>query len=289
MEVIKIIYIILGTFFMREQPGLIAEKATVTVDPIKKEVVIFQENLISATDIKDVKQTEEYRKLAANELNWVKELEPFQNKTLTFEEKDGKINAKLSFNYADPKDLAGIHIGFDKNEFNVFQEEKLSPLTGENRVEEPYLIYGSKTPFSFKVDVFNEWLEPNSQTATFNQEFVNQPLVAKKSDDIKGKSLIQMPSGTQPGTNPAGEALKIFFAEDQDFALINEEIEIEVKYFDNNTVMIPMTEDIGPLKKGDNYFIYKVYNDMNGVGLIPSAKNGKILSKNEIYLAMPTE
>jgi hypothetical protein len=98
-----------------------------------------------------------------------------------------------------------------------------------------------------------------------------------------------MPSGTQPGTNPAGEALKIFFAEDQDFALINEEIEIEVKYFDNNTVMIPMTEDIGPLKKGDNYFIYKVYNDMNGVGLIPSAKNGKILSKNEIYLAMPTE
>jgi hypothetical protein len=115
MEVIKIIYIILGTFFMREQPGLIAEKATVTVDPIKKEVVIFQENLISATDIKDVKQTEEYRKLTANELNWVKELEPFQNKTLTFEEKDGKINAKLSFNYADPKDLAGIHIGFDKN------------------------------------------------------------------------------------------------------------------------------------------------------------------------------
>lgn len=63
MNEVKIFFIIIGTFFMREQPTLVAEKAIISIDPQKKEVVITQHNLISTSEEQDVSKTEELLKL----------------------------------------------------------------------------------------------------------------------------------------------------------------------------------------------------------------------------------
>ena len=291
MEEVKIFFIILGTFFMREQPSLVAQKATISVDPLKREILIVQENLLSTTDVKDVVQTEEYQKIKANQINWVEELEGFKNKRVDFEESGETVNARISFNYTDPKELSTINIASHQNSFSVFQDEKLAPLTGEHYVEEPYLVFSSKSPFSFTVGIFDEWLDPDSDAAMFIEEFTNQPLVAKKSDVIKGKTFTQTPTVSSSGNKSSNseKGFKIFFAEDQDFALINDELEIEVNYLDNNTVLIPVTQDIGPLKKGDNYFEYVIDKNSDGLALIPLDKSGKKKSENVVNLQSQPE
>jgi len=294
MNEVKIFFIILGTFFMREQPSLVAEKSIVAIDPLKKEVIITQQNLISATDIKDVSQTEEYQILKGNGLNWVKELESFRNKKISIEDKEGKVSAILSFNYDEPKDLEAINISYSKDFFHVFQEENLEVLTGKHQIEEADLLFSSQTPFSFSISIFEEWIDPKSEKVLFNQELLNQPLVRKKSDDIKGRTYTQVDNFPEVDEKPSftKNGLTLFFAEDQDFALVNDNEEIEVKYLDNNTVLVPIPEglqNIQQLKKGDNYFVYKVDEIGNTMTLIPSDKFGKVSSEEEIYFSIFSE
>ena len=84
MNEVKIFFIIIGTFFMREQPSLVAEKAVISVDPIKKQVVIVQKNLISTVEEQSVAKTEEFQKLKNKELHWVNDLNVFKTKKLVF-------------------------------------------------------------------------------------------------------------------------------------------------------------------------------------------------------------
>ena len=47
MELIKIIFFVLGTFFGVQNSGIIAEKTNVTIDPKKRSIVVYQENLFT--------------------------------------------------------------------------------------------------------------------------------------------------------------------------------------------------------------------------------------------------
>lgn len=291
MNEVKIFFIIIGTFFMREQPTLVAEKAIISIDPQKKEVVITQHNLISTSEEQDVSKTEELLKLKNKEINWVEELTPFKNKSLQVQENGNSVSLTLSFQYDDPKDLEAINIGYNDSEYSVFLEEKLVAKSGNSQISEPYVLFKENAPFSFEVGIFDEWLDPNSTTPKFNPEFIGQPLVMKKSDAIKGKSLSQISEAAKYGTPPSyvKNGLNLFFAEDQDFLLLNEEVELEVSYLDNNTVLIPIEDagiNVAGLNKGDNYFVYQV-DEMNGnLTLLPSDKSGNILKdKQPLYFS----
>ena len=296
MNEVKIFFIIIGTFFMREQPSLVAEKAVISVDPIKKQVVIVQKNLISTTEEPSVQKTEEFQKLKNKELNWENELNIFKNKEISIQENGNSVSLTVSFNYDKPEDLSIINIDYNESKFATFIDEKIKGLTGDFQIEEPYLVFKDNKPFSFEVGIYDEWLESETAPLRFSQEFIGQPLVMKKSDAIKGKVLTQTANASTYGSKPSyiDNGLNLFFAEDQDFVLLNEETEIEVSYFDNNTLLIPINETNGTIKglnKGDNYFVFQMDDMNNNLTLLPSDKNGKILeNKKPLYFStLPKE
>lgn len=296
MNEVKIFFIIIGTFFMREQPSLVAEKAVISVDPIKKQVVIVQKNLISTIEEQSVQKTEEFQKLKNKELNWANELSLFKNKEISIQENGNSVSLTVSFNYDKPEDLSLINIDYNESQFATFMDEKIKGLTGDFHVEEPYLVFKENKSFSFEVSIYDEWLESDTPPLQFSKEFLGQPLVMKKSDAVKGKGLIQTANPSTYGSQPSymDKGINLFFAEDQDFVLLNEEMEIEVSYFDNNTLLIPINASTAPVKglnKGDNYFVFQMDEMNNNLTLFPSDKNGKIIEgKTPLYFStMPRE
>ncbi|WP_313367024.1 hypothetical protein [Sphingobacterium mizutaii] len=296
MNEVKIFFIIIGTFFMREQPSLVAEKAVISVDPIKKQVVIVQKNLISTVEEQSVAKTEEFQKLKNKELHWVNDLNVFKNKEVSIQENGNSVSLTVSFTYDKPEDLSIINIDYSESKFSTFIDEKIKGLTGDFQIEEPYLVFKGNTPFSFEVSIYDEWLESDTPPLQFNKEFLGQPLVMKKSDAVKGKTLTQTDTASVYGTTPnyIDNGLNLFFAEDQDFVLVNEETEVEVRYFDNNTLLIPITEGYAAVKglnKGDNYFVFNLDEMNNNLTLFPSDKAGNILKdKKPLYFStMPEE
>src|SRR5690606_27935811 len=114
MNEVKIFFIIIGTFFMREQPSLVAEKAVISVDPIKKQVVIVQKNLISTVEEQSVPKTEEFQKLKNKELHWVNDLNVFKNKEVSIQENGNSVSLTVSFTYDKPEDLSIINIDYSE-------------------------------------------------------------------------------------------------------------------------------------------------------------------------------
>ncbi len=295
MDEIKIFFIIIGTFFMREQPGLIAENATVFVDPLKKEVRIEQQNLISTTAVQEIEKTEEFLKLKKHELAWSDELEVFKNKQISFQENNGKISSTITFNYDRPEDLSKINLHYSDSEFSILQEENMEAKSGKSEKKEPYLIFSDSTPFSFSVTVYDEWLDPQKEGVYFNPEYIDQPLVMKKSDALKGRTYHQTSQLAIEGIKPlySSPKLNIFFAEDQDFALLNEEYETEVEYLDNNVVNIKikdMISDMETLKVGDNYFKY-VIDGLKGTLILISTHEQETVdaAPKKFYFSMFSE
>lgn len=292
MNEIKIFFIIIGTFFMREQPSLVAEKATVHIDPATKTVQIVQNNVISTTDITDVSKTEEFLKLKNKELNWVKALDSLKDKSYELVEEQGSVSIKLRFTYSDPKDLEVLTITHNNGEFAVFNEENLEVIEGNPTDKAPYLMFKDNAVFSFTVSIFKEWLEPGAEKHQFNSAYLNQPLVAKKSDDIKGKAFAEIDKAQYNKNVPihldAGS--RLFFSEDQNFMLLNSEDEIDVKFLDNNVVLISIKklETAVPwLKVGENYFVFEVDEFETKMNLSPSNEKGTILKdKAPIYFSL---
>ena len=296
MDEIKIFFIIIGTLFMREQPSLVAEKAIIHVDPIQKTISIEQKNLLSTTEIEDVTGTEEFLKLKNQKLHWVKELESFSNKSYEIKENNGQISIFIHFSYSDPKDLNSLNISHSNGQYAVFQEEKLEVISGQSSISEPYVLFNDDEAFSFSVRVFEDWLDQDSDQAKFNPAYINQPLVRRKSDIVRGKGLKQVnslpPLDSKPDYTQNG--LSIFFSEDQDFALLNEEHEVDVRFMDNDMLMIKISENFPKspaLSQGEQYFIFSADELNNTITLTPSDKEGKIKDTPRVlyFSTMPEE
>lgn len=296
MDEIKIFFIIIGTLFMREQPSLVAEKAIIHVDPIQKTISIEQKNLLSTTEIEDVAKTEEFLKLKNQKLHWVKELESFSNKSYEIKENNGQISIFIHFSYSDPKDLNSLSIGHSDGQYAVFQEEKLEVISGKSSISAPYVLFKDDEAFSYSVSIFDDWLDQDSDQAKFNPAYINQPLVRRKSDVVRGKGLKQVDNLPTLGSKPnyTQDGLSIFFSEDQDFALLNQEHEIDVRFMDNDMLMIKITENFpksSALSQGEQYFIFSADELNNTITLTPSDNEGKIKDAQHVlyFSTMPEE
>src|SRR5690606_40722129 len=108
----------------------------ISVDPIKKQVVIGQKNLISTVEEQSVAKTEEFQKLKNKELHWVNDLNVFKNKEVSIQENGNSVSLTVSFTYDKPEDLNIINIDYSESKFSTFIDAKIKGLTGDFQIEE---------------------------------------------------------------------------------------------------------------------------------------------------------
>jgi len=82
MEELKIMFFALGSFFGMEDGRIAAEKTTVTVNPLHREVTIIQENLFAVIQLesdaqKVLEQWQKFNNWNEKETPWSVELDSF--------------------------------------------------------------------------------------------------------------------------------------------------------------------------------------------------------------------
>ena len=99
MELIKIIFFALGTFFGTENSRIAAEKTIVTIDNSEMTMTIDQKHLISVIKTKEdsLIVTKELALLVNNKNAWTPELDKFSTKKHEFyQTENGNLNAKIT-------------------------------------------------------------------------------------------------------------------------------------------------------------------------------------------------
>lgn len=161
MEQIKILFFALTTFFGIEG-GLIApEKTTVTIHPENKTIEVTQNNFFTITNSENektlvLKQWDKLYHWEKKQITWVKELDNFPTKRLSFTTENKKIQAHLKLNYANEKALKimGIWYNKEKNEFSINHIPQHNIKTEFGKLEDNYLVFNGNNTFSFTIEPF---------------------------------------------------------------------------------------------------------------------------------------
>lgn len=143
MEVIKIIFFVLGSFFGMENSYIIADKTHVTVDPDKRIITIAQENLFTIIrDKRDsIKITNELYRIgnpAAKETRheWIEEFASYEFKTLDMisDHEQEKLNANIKLKYNTKEQLKDFAIEYitEENSYAIINipEWNIETTTG---------------------------------------------------------------------------------------------------------------------------------------------------------------
>ncbi|MGG6231844.1 hypothetical protein [Tenacibaculum sp. SDUM215027] len=156
MEVIKIVFFVLGVFF-GENSRIGAEKTTVTVNPKEQTVTIVQENIF-ALIVKEgdsLQVSSELKKVIAR--NWRKEIEGYPSKSCTFYvTDDSNLNAKIILNYPSEKDLKDFALDFnhETKEFSLINIPDWNVETEDGALKGNYWRFRADNSFTFVVTPF---------------------------------------------------------------------------------------------------------------------------------------
>ncbi|MDX8554621.1 hypothetical protein MK851_13440 [Tenacibaculum sp. 1B UA] len=156
MEVIKIVFFVLGVFF-GENSRIGAEKTTVTVNPKEQTVTIVQENIF-ALIVKEgdsLQVSSELKKIIAR--NWRKEIETYPSKSCTFYVTDNdNLNAKIILNYPSEKELKDFALDFNQEtkEFSLINIPDWNVETEDGALKGNYWRFNADDNFTFVVTPF---------------------------------------------------------------------------------------------------------------------------------------
>ncbi|WP_299763742.1 hypothetical protein [uncultured Dokdonia sp.] len=121
MELIKIIFFVLGTFFGVENSGIIAEKTNVTIDPEKHTITVTHENLFTMVQKEQdsIRVMDELYRIgnpAAGDTryDWIEELTAYETKTLVIASDPGKeqLNASIKLIYNTKEQLKDFAVEY---------------------------------------------------------------------------------------------------------------------------------------------------------------------------------
>lgn len=182
MEVIKIVFFVLGVFF-GEDSRIGAEKTTVTVNSKEKEIVIVQEGLFALikNEQDSVQVNSELEKIIAR--NWRKEIKSYPSKSCTFHTtKEGNLNATIILNYSSVKDLKDFALEFNEetNEFSLINIPNWNIETKKGELNGNYWKFKANDKFTFVVTPFKNMSE---QLISAKRNF--RPILEAKTSKIK--------------------------------------------------------------------------------------------------------
>ncbi|SEG37478.1 hypothetical protein [Sphingobacterium lactis] len=259
---IKIIFLIIGTFFMRENPSLIAKKAIVTVDPTQKTVSVDMLDLVAPLAKTAANKTEEFDLLEKGAISWIPELQPFTAKTCTFQEDNGIHGARISFSYAHPEDLQVMGIQFHESKFWVFKDEQTSKVTGTAIEEKNSLGFADTTPFSFQIALPADW-----ENRVREQQAAGLGLWSPRSGMIRGTEWLETDETWTTKTNS-----KLFFAELKS-EFTHDEKEGEVSFLDNDILVT--SHNLSDKTASKTRYRYSMDHQQMRLTLIPIHADGK--------------
>lgn len=164
MEEIKILFFVIGTFFGINQSNIIAEKATVTVDPEAKTITVLQENLISIiqNESDSLNVMNELEKITQPNYPWSSEFANFSKKEKCFfiSEDTQTLNLKLTLTYTTANDLKTF--GINKNsdgKFSMTNFPKAHTKSTDGILGERYWNFEANKPFTFTEEPLTEMPE----------------------------------------------------------------------------------------------------------------------------------
>lgn len=259
---IKIIFLIIGTFFMRENPSLIAKKAIITVDPTQKTVSVDMLDLVAPLTKTAVNKTEEYDLLKKGSLSWIPEMQPFTAKTCTFQEDNGMLSARISFSYIHPEDLQVMGIQFHESKYWVFKDEQTSTVTRTVIEEENSLGFADTAPFSFQVALPADW-----ENRIREQQAAGLGLWSPRSGMIRGTEWLETDETWTTKTNS-----KLFFAELKP-EFTHDDIQGEVSFLDNDILLT--SHNLSDKIAGRTHYRYIMDHQQMRLTLIPVSAEGK--------------
>ncbi|WP_299011312.1 hypothetical protein [uncultured Tenacibaculum sp.] len=161
MEVIKIVFFVLGVFF-GENSRIGAEKTTVTVNSKEKEVVIVQEGLFALikNERDSIQVNSELERIIAR--NWREEIKAYPSKSCTFHTtKEGNLNATIILNYSSVKDLKNFALEFNEEtkEFSLINIPDWNIETRQGELKGNYWKFQGNNEFTFIVTPFKNMPE----------------------------------------------------------------------------------------------------------------------------------
>ncbi|NVK10117.1 MAG: hypothetical protein HWD89_13770 [Tenacibaculum sp.] len=156
MEVIKIVFFVLGVFF-GENSRIGAEKTTVTINPNEQTIIIVQENIFAliANEADSMQVSSELKKVVAR--NWRKEIESYPSKSCTLYVTDeGSLNAKITLKYPSENVLRDFALDFNKEtkEFSLINIPDWNVKTEDGALKGNYWRFSADNSFTFVVTPF---------------------------------------------------------------------------------------------------------------------------------------
>jgi len=171
MELIKIIFFVIGTFFGFENSQIVSEKTTISINPETKSVLIIQEDLFSIirSNSDSINVRNELVKILDTINTWRPELKDYKRKSVEFytNENEG-LNANIILEYSNGEDLKDFAIDIDEQgNYSLVNFPKWNLTTDDGNINGNYWQFDSSKPFKFTLEPF--------------KDFPSQYLIYKKS------------------------------------------------------------------------------------------------------------
>lgn len=260
---IKLLFFILGSFFMLEQPNLFAEKVKVYLDPVKKEVRIEQYGLLSSEIESDIAKTEEYRKIKNNQVNWVKETDSFTNKRVEWHLSDKEPKVVIHFNYTNPADLEAMGIYAKDDEVSVFEYENMKILAGKPTEEENFVTFNNKELIAFELDFpVDNFVEIQGGKKVIRKDLLGKALFGRKSDDFRGR-LFQVAENNGQYPTPIKNGNTFLLDEESNELTFVDDSKGKMDFMDNNQVRVQVSKPnskTAPFQEEDQIYTYELDN-----------------------------
>jgi len=160
MELIKIMFFALGTFFGIENSQIGAEKTTVTIDPNAKTITVIQENLFTLIRHEaDSLLISEQLTAILKEASTEKSQSPEEgSKSLSFytSGKDN-LNAKIEITYTNHKDLKDYAIDCSEDgSYSLINYPSWKLSTEDGTLKDKYWNFDGDATFEFILEPFKE-------------------------------------------------------------------------------------------------------------------------------------
>lgn len=281
---IKLLFFILGSFLMLEQPNLFAEKVKVYLDPVKKEVRIEQYGLLSSEIESDIAKTEEYRKIKNNQVNWVKETDSFTDKRVEWHLSDKEPKVVIHFNYTNPADLEAMGIYAKDDEVSVFEYENMKILAGKPTEEENFVTFNNKELIAFELDFpVDNFVEIQGGKKVIRKDLLGKALFGRKSDDFRG-SLFQVAENNGQYPTPIKNGNTFLLDEESNELTFVDDSKGKMDFMDNNQVRVQVSKPnskTAPFQEKDQIYTYELDNPH--LKLTPITKGNQPQEKKEAY------
>ncbi|MBC3847043.1 hypothetical protein H8K90_11675 [Winogradskyella echinorum] len=161
MELIKILFFVIGSFFGVEQSQIFSEKTTVTINPTEKTIIVFNENILSLIKTKEdsLKVNNELKAISQSKQKWSKEFKNYSKKEQIFSiSNDGEtLNSKISLTYNNHADLKAFGIDINKKgQFSMMNFPKHHIKSADGTLGERYWNFDTTKTFTFTLEALTD-------------------------------------------------------------------------------------------------------------------------------------